>query len=191
MVDFGTYHHSSREQSERTRVLLRGQFSRIMRSLFPEDSDIKILDAGCGLGFLSYIAAITFEKSSVVGVDIFSHESLLNSSLEKAKNNMKELGLSQRVEIIQGDLTKLSLKNECFDLVISNLVFHNLGRERFKAYSEVWGVMRKGSFFVLGDIFFREGEDLEKLQGMFTLVKKEELHESGIDQYKIMVMNKP
>ena len=191
MVDFGVYHHSTREDSERMRILVRKTFVDAMLSRLPEDEKIRILDAGCGLGFLSYIAAITYPNASVTGVDIFQNESLKNSSMDKAMGNMMELGLSERVSIRNEDLTNLDFKDNSFDLVISNLVFHNMGKDRFRGYSEIWRVTRKMGYFILGDIFFRESEEMTDLQKHFSLIETIRMESNILENYSIKIFQKP
>ncbi len=53
-VDFGTYHHSTPEESKHIRECAEKAFSKLLRSLYSSRAALKILDAGCGLGFLTY-----------------------------------------------------------------------------------------------------------------------------------------
>ena len=51
-VDFGTYHHSTLEESEKLRTIIYKKFHEAFNYiLFRENSNINILDVGCGLGF--------------------------------------------------------------------------------------------------------------------------------------------
>jgi trans-aconitate methyltransferase len=75
-VDFGTYHHSTSEESKRIRESAEKAFSKLLRPLFPSGVAPKVLDAGCGLGFLTYVAAECFPKATLTGVDLFSHSSV-------------------------------------------------------------------------------------------------------------------
>jgi len=64
-VDFGTYHHSTPEESKRIRQSAEKAFSKLLRPLYPSRAALKILDAGCGLGFLTYVAAECFPKARI------------------------------------------------------------------------------------------------------------------------------
>ena len=68
-VDFGTYHHSKPDESREMRERVAGAFSAVLLTLYEPHSEIRILDAGCGLGFLSYVAAKTFPESVITGID--------------------------------------------------------------------------------------------------------------------------
>ena len=91
-VDFGTYHHSTPEESKHIREEAEKAFSRLLRSRFPSRAALKILDAGCGLGFLTYVAAKCFPKATITGIDLFRRGSMSELSMDKAANNMKSLG---------------------------------------------------------------------------------------------------
>jgi 2-polyprenyl-3-methyl-5-hydroxy-6-metoxy-1,4-benzoquinol methylase len=64
-IDFGTYHHSTPEKSKRIRESAEKAFSKLLRPLYPSRAALTILDAGCGLGFLTYVAAKRFPKATV------------------------------------------------------------------------------------------------------------------------------
>src|SRR5918911_531595 len=46
-----------------------------------------------------------------------------------------------------------------FDMIVSNLVFHNFGKMRFKAYSHLSSWIQNRSFIVIGDLFFSRTTD--------------------------------
>jgi len=127
-IDFGTYHHSSLEESMKLRGLVKEKINPVLSNLYPVTQKINILDAGCGLGFMVSIAAKHFPYASITGIDIFNHDSLSGSSMEKALQNMKEIGIDKRVILINHDLLTHFTRGTKFDLTMSNLVFHNLGK---------------------------------------------------------------
>src|SRR4029077_12499078 len=51
-IDFGTYHHSTPKESKAIRERAEKAFSKLLRPLYPSGAPLRILDAGCGLGFL-------------------------------------------------------------------------------------------------------------------------------------------
>ena len=91
-VDVGTYHHSTPEESKYIRERAEKAFSNVLRPLYPSAASLRILDAGCGLGFLTWVAAECFPKASITGVDLFRHDSISGISMDKAVNNMKSFG---------------------------------------------------------------------------------------------------
>jgi len=150
---FGAYHHSTRAASKKLRAVMKGMFIDALTSLpFSRDDKLKILDIGCGLGFLSCVSAEFYKNARVTGIDTFKHSSLKGSSLEKAKENAKILGFSDRIDFKNSDIFTFT-PTERFDIFVSNLVLHNLGRMRFEAYSRLRSWMQADSFVVMGDYF--------------------------------------
>jgi 16S rRNA G1207 methylase RsmC len=67
---------------------------------------LRVLDVGCGLGFLSCISAEFYNNSQITGIDTFKHASLKESSLKKAKN-ARILGFSDRIDFKKDDVFRL------------------------------------------------------------------------------------
>ena len=151
--DFGTYHHSTPKKSKEMRQKIEKIFCPLLLSLHSDDSELEILDAGCGLGFMTGIAAKCFPKSRIYAVDVFQHDSLSEATIEKARSNIELLGIESRVGIVQHDLRDPLGMPERFDLAVSNLVFHNLGKKRYLAYDNVFSALKSGGYFVIGDLF--------------------------------------
>ncbi len=189
-VDFGTYHHSTPEESKQIREYAEEAFSKLLQPLYPSRAALKILDAGCGLGFLTYVAAKCFPNASITGVDLFRRGSMSELSIDKAEKNMKSLGIESRTSFLKHDLTKPSKSGVQYDLAVSNLVFHNLGKKRFKAYKTVFDSLKPGGYFVIGDLFPHGKGDMDYFRERSTLI--DELHEGshGRWDYKIKVLRK-
>ncbi len=131
---------------------------------------MRILDVGCGLGFLSCVSAEFYTNAQITGIDTFKHASLKRSSLEKAKENARILGFLDRIDFKKGDVFKF-MPAEKFDIIVSNLVFHNIGKTRFKAYSRLSLWTQSGSFIVMGDLFFSRLTDITELTKAFSIVR--------------------
>jgi SAM-dependent methyltransferase len=189
-VDFGTYHHTTAEESRKVRQYAEKAFSKFLRSLYPSDAAIRILDAGCGSGFLTSVVAKLFPKARVTGVDLFNHASMSELSIEKAVKNMKSLGIDSRITFFEHDLTKPLESGPQYDLAVSNLVFHNIGRKRFAGYGTVFDALKVRGYFVIGDLFPRSKADVNYFRKRATLIG--ELHEGshGRWDYTIKVLRK-
>jgi 2-polyprenyl-3-methyl-5-hydroxy-6-metoxy-1,4-benzoquinol methylase len=188
--DFGTYHHSTSGESKDIRKVVETMFDDGFSSLpFQRDQDLNILDVGCGLGFLSCISAEFYTKAQISGFDTFEHDSLKGSSIEKAKENAKILGLSDRIEFEKGDVFTYAPKKS-FDIFVSNLVYHNFGRKRFGAYSRLASWARPGSFVLMGELFFSPKTDLARLSKEFKILKEIKPTESGFEIYRLLVMSR-
>ena len=113
---------------------MKAMFTDAFTSLpFGRDDELRILDVGCGLGFLSCVSAEFYKNARITGIDTFEHVSLKRSSLEGVKKNVR-IGFSDSIDFKKVDMFRFTLA-EKFDIIISNLVFHNFGKMRFKAYS--------------------------------------------------------
>jgi release factor glutamine methyltransferase len=86
-----------------------------------------IVDVGTGSGVIALSLASKFPEAQIVGVDV-SEE-----ALSLARGNAGRLGLSERVQFLQGDL--LEAVDGKFDLIVANLPYiaaqdrHTLSRE--------------------------------------------------------------
>jgi cyclopropane fatty-acyl-phospholipid synthase-like methyltransferase len=189
-IDFGTYHHSTPEESNEIRERAEKRFSKALRSLYPSRAPLRILDAGCGLGFLTYVAAKCFPKACITGVDLFRRGSISEISMDRAANNMRSLGIASRTSFLKRDLTRPMESDAQYDLAVSNLVFHNMGKKRFKAYGTVFDALKPRGYFVIGDLFPHGGADMDYFGERSTLIS--ELDEGGSGQwaYKIKVLRK-
>jgi SAM-dependent methyltransferase len=188
--DFGTYHHSTSAASKKTRAVVKAMFIDAFASLlFRRDDELRILDVGCGLGFLSCVSAEFYKNARITGIDTFKHSSLKRSSLERAKENVRILGFSDRIDFKKGDVFRFR-PIEKFDIIVSNLVFHNFGKMRFKAYSRLSLWAQAGSFVVMGDLFFSHTTDIAQLLKTFRILKEIRSSKSGFEQYALLMMSK-
>ncbi|MGA9507251.1 MAG: methyltransferase domain-containing protein [Candidatus Sulfotelmatobacter sp.] len=189
-VDFGRYHHSTLEESKQIREYAEKAFSKLLRPLYPGRAALKVLDAGCGSGFLTYVAAKRFPKATITGVDLFRRGSMSALSMGEAVKNMKSLGIESRTSFLKHDLTKPLKLNVPCDLAVSNLVFHNMGKNRFKAYGTVFDALKPGGYFLIGDLFPHDKADMDYLHERSTLVDELDQGGSGRWQYQIKVLRK-
>jgi cyclopropane fatty-acyl-phospholipid synthase-like methyltransferase len=189
-VDFGTYHYSTPNESNEIRERAEKAFSRLLRSLYPSRAALRILDAGCGLGFLTYVAARCFPKAHITGVDLFRNGSISGISMEEATNNMRLLGIDSRTSFLKHDLTKPLESDPQYDFAVSNLVFHNMGKRRFKAYGTVFDALKPRGLFVIGDLFPHDKADKDYLRQCATLISELDQNGSGPRTYKIKVLRK-
>jgi ribosomal protein L11 methylase PrmA len=187
--DFGTYHHSTTAASKKTRAVVKAMFTNAFASLpFERDDELRILDVGCGLGFLSCVSAEFYRNAQITGIDTFKHSSLKGSSLERANENAKILGFSDRIDFKRGNVFRFTPAKK-FDLIVSNLVFHNFGKMRFKAYSHLSSWTQAGSFVLMGDLFFSRKTDIVELAKVFRIVREIRSSKSGFEHYALLVMS--
>lgn len=188
--DFGTYHHSTSVASKKIRAVVKTMFTDAFASLpFRMDDELRVLDVGCGLGFLSCISAEFYKNAQITGIDTFEHTSLKKSSLQKAEENARILGFSDRIDFKNGDVFRFT-PTEKFDILVSNLVFHNFGRMRFKAYSRLSSWTQIDTFVVTGDLFFSPKIDMAVLAKEFNILRQIKPKNDGFEQYALLVLLK-
>lgn len=189
--NFGTYHHTTEQMSEKIREWAKISFSEAFEQLsFSRDSDLKIVDIGCGLGFLCCLCAEYYPNSIVTGFDTFEDASLKNSSLNKAKTNARILGLSERIRFHKKDFFRSNFSRSKVDLFVSNLVFHNFGKSRLDAYGRLARWSAPKSRIVLGDLFFDYKTDLAWLRKFFGGIEERPGFE--VDSvYKLLILSNP
>ena len=189
--DFGTYHHSTPQASQKIREQVKMLFTKVFSSLpYVCDNSLKIVDIGCGLGFLSCICAEYYPNARIIGFDTFKHASLKESSLARANKNAKILGFSNRILFEKGNVFSSNYRKGKYDLFVSNLVFHNLGIKRINAYEILARWMTPKSYLILSDLFFDYKTDFKWLTGHFSNIEKINCFNMG-RQYKMLVLSHP
>ncbi len=115
----------------------------------------KVLDVGCGKGFLIYEFKLLLPKSQVFGLDR-SHYAIKNAKSEVSKS------------IIHGCASSLPFSSNTFDLVISINTLHCL--QNFRLYNALKEIERvsKGSKYICVESFRNEAEKANLLYWQVT-----------------------
>ena len=113
-----------------------------------------VLDVGCGRGLYLVGAAKRLSSGSVVGIDIWQGEDLLNNSLKNTLANASREGVINKVSINTADMRDIPFENDHFDLVLSCLAIHNIYdvTEREKALLEILRVLKVGGKLCIIDM---------------------------------------
>jgi ubiquinone/menaquinone biosynthesis C-methylase UbiE len=118
-------------------------------------NDSRILDIGCGKGFLLYEFTQLLPGCKVQGLDISQH------ALDDAKPEIKEF-------IRLGHAKELPFKDNSFDLIISNTTLHNLKiNELYSAVSEISRVTAKDSWICV-ESYRNESEKVNLMYWQLT-----------------------
>jgi len=132
--------------------------SKLLDTIDFEVSGRNFLDLGTGWGAVAIAAVRRFgDKFLVVGLD-FSP-----ACLRLAKEAIKEMELSDNVQFILGDAENLPLKDEVFDVIVSQATI-NLVPDKLRAFSEIARVLKMRGTLALSDA-----------------IKKEDIHEKSLD----------
>jgi len=104
-----------------------------------------VLDLGSGAGNDCFVArSIVGESGKVTGID-FTDE-----MLKQAKINNEKLGY-KNVEFVKGDIENMPLKDNSYDVIISNCVL-NLVPNKNKAFAEILRTLKPGGHFCVSDV---------------------------------------
>ena len=95
-----------------------------------------VLDLGCGDGFLSY-------RMAEQGYQVTSMDLSLNR-LKRFKEQADRLNIKQ----IEGDISKVDLPSESFDLIVCSEVIEHLPDYK-DVLVEVWRLLKKGGHFIV------------------------------------------
>jgi len=117
--------------------------------------DERLLDVGCGRGLLAIGAAKRLKNGKVIAIDIWNPFDLSGNSPEAARANVKLEGVVDKVRVENGDAQKLVYPDNHYDVVVSNLVLHNIPEPegRAQAVREMVRVLKPGGKLAIFDLF--------------------------------------
>ncbi|WP_196241727.1 class I SAM-dependent methyltransferase [Lactiplantibacillus plantarum] len=116
--------------------------------------DSQILDLGCGRGaLLTRIAQQLGPTGKVAGLDLWLSRDQSHNKLAVTQKNVDDLGLTNRVKLVTGDMTKLDFPDASFDVVTSSFAIHNIKNEqaRINAVKEAIRVLKPGGHIMIID----------------------------------------
>lgn len=117
------------------------------------DGKGRALDIGCGNAALTIKLAQKYPSAKVVGIDYWGKN--WEYSKNTCETNAKIEGASDRVTFQKASASKLPFEDESFDVVVSNLTFHEVRdtADKRKVVREALRVVKKGGIFVFQDLF--------------------------------------
>lgn len=114
----------------------------------------RILDIGCGSGALAIEMAKRFPRGEVTGIDHWGKG--WNYGKSQCERNARIEGVEGRISFMQGDAAKLPFADGEFDVVVSNLVFHEVQGHPDKKFvvKEALRVVKPNGLFAFHDLFY-------------------------------------
>jgi tRNA (cmo5U34)-methyltransferase len=128
------------------------QMIRVLTDSIPFDknSEISIIDLGCGTGTVAKKISDKFPESRIYCIDLASN------MIDIARN---KLSGHRDVEFIKGDFSTFSFDRK-FDVVVSSLALHHLENDQCKKefYKKIYNVLTDSGLFINADIVLASAE---------------------------------
>ena len=134
-----------------------GDIQRKIQALVPQHLRWKgtgaALDIGCGNGSLAIAIAKAYPLAHVTGIDAWGRS--WGYSKAACDRNASIEGVTKQVTFQQASAVQLPFPEGTFDVVVSNLVFHEVRGvpDKKLLLKEALRVLKKGGTFVLQDLF--------------------------------------
>jgi len=134
-------------------LLLRGSKRTDLASLplvdlLRSDEDL-VLDAGCGGGRTTLAVSKVLKQGRVVALDRFDAYYIDGGGRPFLERNLRLAGLSDRVQIQQGDITALPFPDAHFDSAVSAHVIDHLKQHKQAGLAEIRRVLKPGGRFLM------------------------------------------
>ncbi len=115
--------------------------------------NMKILDAGCGIGGTSRLLAKKF-NSNLIGID------LVEKFIDAAEFLTKSTGLGHRVKFLQMSIPETSFEDDSFDCIWCQHTLMNID-DKHAAFTEFSRILKPGGILVLHEIIRGNNTDAE------------------------------
>jgi len=117
------------------------------------DGHGRVLDIGCGSGALTIKIAKKYPEANITGIDYWGSEWDYNK--KQCNENARIESVDGRTEFQQASASKLPFADGTFDLVVSNLTFHEVkdSKSKLDVVKEALRVVKPGGRFVFQDLF--------------------------------------
>ncbi|MFG1961365.1 class I SAM-dependent methyltransferase [Nonomuraea sp. NPDC049028] len=131
----------------------RGKFVVWGEELGRIEGDEQVLDLGCGRGMVLLLAAQRLRGGRATGIDLWSGKDQSGNAESVTRANAETEGVSDRVDLVTGDMRELPFEDGRFDVIVSSLAIHNIptAEGRDQAVKEAHRVLRPGGLMLIAD----------------------------------------
>jgi tRNA (cmo5U34)-methyltransferase len=114
-----------------------------------------LLDVGCGAGNYSLMMLSKLPNLNCTLVDLSLP--MLDKALERVSEKT-----SQNVEILQGDIREVSLKENHYDIILAGAVLHHLRDDQDweTTFRKLFGLLKPGGCFMISDLITQDTDAL-------------------------------
>jgi SAM-dependent methyltransferase len=132
---------------------LRMRARRQMLEAVAWRGDERVLDVGCGNGFLVNELAKRLTDGRAVGIDLWKTNAG-HQAADVARHNAKLEGVADRVDIRNVDARSMPFDDQMFDVIVCSLMLHHAGvdDDRNRVLDEMLRVLRPGGTLLLYDV---------------------------------------
>jgi ubiquinone/menaquinone biosynthesis C-methylase UbiE len=125
--------------------IFQRHYDAVARDILSYSSVGNILDIGTGPGWLLVKLLQHAPRLQLIGLDTS------DAMVAKARKNMAEAGLSDNIEIKEGNASHLPFVDTTFDTVVSTGSIHHW-KDPIEGLNEVYRVLKKGGYALMYDI---------------------------------------
>jgi SAM-dependent methyltransferase len=132
---------------------LQDRVSELLLTHLDWNGEGQALDIGCGNAALTIKLAQKYPKARLVGIDYWGGKWEYSKNI--CEKNTEIEGVNGRVTFQKASASALPFEDAYFDVVVSNLVFHEVSdaRDKREVVREALRVVKKGGKFAFQDLF--------------------------------------